>query len=161
MNQKEAAKKIADLREEICKHDRLYYEEAAPLISDRDYDRLYKELADLESQFPELITQDSPTRRVGGKPLKAFDQVAHLVPMLSLDTTYSESEAKNFYSRIQRLLPDAKSPGAIDPKTDGVTVSLGYETGRLRQAATRGGGNVAANIPQNILTVRSVPERLG
>jgi DNA ligase (NAD+) len=161
MNQKEAAKKIADLREEICKHDRLYYEEAAPLISDRDYDRLYKELADLESQFPELITQDSPTRRVGGKPLKAFDQVAHLVPMLSLDNTYSEAEVKNFYSRIQRLLPDEKISVVIEPKVDGVAVSLVYETGRLRQAATRGDGNVGDNITQNILTVRSVPERLG
>jgi DNA ligase (NAD+) len=160
MDEKEAAKRIEQLRGEIRKHDRLYYEEAAPIISDRDYDRLYKELVDLESQFPALVTPDSPTQRVGGKPLKAFEQVSHLVPMLSLDNTYSEEEVKNFYARIQRLLPDEKIPVVIEPKVDGVAVSLIYETGKLRQAATRGDGNVGDNITQNIRTIRSVPERL-
>src|SRR5438874_3481128 len=160
MDEKEAAKRIEHLRDEIRKHDRLYYEEAAPVISDRDYDRLYKELVDLESQFPDLVTPDSPTQRVGGKPLKAFEQVSHLVPMLSLDNTYSEEEVKNFYARIQRLLPDEKIPVVIEPKVDGVAVSLIYENGRLRQAATRGDGNVGDNITQNIRTIRSVPERL-
>src|ERR1043166_2691705 len=136
MNQKEAAKKIAELRKKIRKHDRLYYEEAAPIISDREYDRLYKELAEMESQFPSLVTQDSPTQRVGGKPLKVFEQVSHLVPMLSLDNTYSEAEVKNFYARIQRLLPTEKIPVVIEPKVDGVAVSLIYENGKLRQAAT-------------------------
>ena len=84
MDEKEAPKRIEQLRDEIRKHDQLYYEEAAPIISDRDYDRLYKELVNLESQFPDLVTPDSPTQRVGGKPLKAFGQVAHLIPMLSL-----------------------------------------------------------------------------
>jgi len=148
------------LRDEIRKHDRLYYEEAAPVISDRDYDRLYKELVDLETQFPDLVTPDSPTQRVGGKPLKAFEQVPHLIPMLSLDNTYSEEEVKNFYARIQRLLPNEKIPVVIEPKVDGVAVSLIYENGRLRQAATRGDGTVGDNITQNIRTIRSVPERL-
>src|SRR5207247_5090526 len=85
-----AAKRMEQLRDEIRKHDRLYYEEAAPIISDREYDHLYKELIDLEMQFADLITPDSPTQRVDGKPLKAFEQVAHLIAMLSLDTTYSE-----------------------------------------------------------------------
>jgi len=160
MDEKEAAKRIEHLRDEIRKHDRLYYEEAAPVISDRDYDRLYKELVDLESQFPDLVTPDSPTQRVGGKPLKAFEQIAHLVPMLSLDNTYSEEEVKNFYARIQRLLPDEKIPVVIEPKVDGVAVSLIYENSRLRQAATRGDGGVGDNITQNIRTIRSVPERL-
>jgi DNA ligase (NAD+) len=160
MDEKEAAKRIEQLRGEIRKHDRLYYEEAAPMISDRDYDRLYKELVDLESQFPDLVTPDSPSQRVGGKPLKAFEQVSHLIPMLSLDNTYSEEEVKNFYTRIQRLLPDEKIPVVIEPKVDGVAVSLIYENGRLRQAATRGDGNVGDNITQNIRTIRSVPERL-
>jgi len=160
MDEKEAAKRIEQLRGEIRKHDRLYYEEAAPVISDRDYDRLYKELVDLESQFPDLVTPDSPTQRVGGKPLKAFEQVSHLVPMLSLDNTYSEEEVKNFYDRIQRLLPDEKIPVVIEPKVDGVAVSLIYENSRLRQAATRGDGGVGDNITQNIRTIRSVPERL-
>jgi DNA ligase (NAD+) len=159
-DQKEAAKKIAQLREEIRKHDQLYYEEAAPVISDRDYDRLYRELVDLETQFPDLVTPDSPTQRVGGKPLKAFEQVPHLIPMLSLDNTYSEQEVKNFYARIQRLLPNEKIPVVIEPKVDGVAVSLIYENGKLRQAATRGDGNVGDDITQNVRTIRSVLEVL-
>ena len=160
MNEKEAATRIEQLRGEIRKHDRLYYEEAAPIISDRKYDRLYKELVDLETQFPDLLTADSPTQRVGGKPLLAFEQASHLIPMLSLDNTYSEAEVKNFYARIQRLLPDEKIPVVIEPKVDGVAVSLIYESGKLRQASTRGDGNVGDNITQNIRTIRSVPERL-
>ena len=155
-----AAKQMERLRDDIRKHDRLYYEEAAPVISDREYDRLYKELVDLETQFPDLVTSDSPTQRVGGKPLKAFEQVSHLIPMLSLDNTYSEEEVENFYARIQRLLPNEKIPVVIEPKVDGVAVSLIYENGRLRQAASRGDGNVGDNITPNILTIRSVPERL-
>ena len=154
------ASRMEQLREEIRRHDRLYYDEAAPLISDREYDRFYKELVDLETQFPHLVTPDSPTQRVGGKPLKVFEQVPHLVPMLSLDNTYSEEEVKNFYARIQRLLPDEKIPVVIEPKVDGVAVSLIYENGRLRQAATRGDGTVGDDITQNIRTIRSVPERL-
>jgi DNA ligase (NAD+) len=160
VDEKQAAKRLSQLRDEIRKHDRLYYEEAAPIISDREYDRVYKELVDLETQFPDLVTPDSPTRRVGGKSLQAFEQVSHLVPMLSLDNTYSEEEVKIFYARIQRLLPDEKIPVVIEPKVDGVAVSLVYENGRLRQAATRGDGNVGDNITQNIRTIRSVPERL-
>jgi DNA ligase (NAD+) len=156
----QAAKRIDQLRDEIRKHDRLYYEEAAPSISDREYDRLYKELVDLETRFPDLLTSDSPTQHVGGKPLKAFEQVPHLVPMLSLDNTYSEEEVKNFYARMKRLLPNVEIPVVIEPKVDGVAVSLIYENGRLRQAATRGDGTVGENITQNILTIRSVPERL-
>src|SRR5438067_562666 len=160
MEQKEAAKRVQQLREEIRKHDRLYYEKAAPIISDREYDRLYSDLVDLEAEFPDLVTPDSPTQRVGGKPLKAFEQVSHLIPMLSLDNTYSEDEVKNFYNRIQRLLPNEKIPVVIEPKVDGVAVSLIYESGKLRQAATRGDGTVGDNITQNIRTIRSVPERL-
>ncbi|HEX4697550.1 MAG TPA: NAD-dependent DNA ligase LigA [Candidatus Udaeobacter sp.] len=160
-DQAEAAKRMAHLRGEVREHDRLYYEEAAPAIADREYDRLYKQLVDLETQFPELVTPDSPTQRVGGKPLKAFEQVAHLVPMLSLDNTYSEQEVKDFYGRIHRLLPNEKIPVVIEPKVDGVAVSLIYENGRLRQAATRGDGNVGDDITQNVRTIRSVPDRLG
>src|SRR6266487_3656290 len=136
MDRKEAEKKIVDLREEIRKHDQLYYEDGAPIISDREYDRLYKELADLETQFPDLVTPDSPTQRVGGKPLKAFAQIQHLAPMLSLDNTYSEEEVANFYKRITRLLPEETIPVVIEPKVDGVAVSVMYEKGRLKYAAT-------------------------
>src|SRR5438067_13765867 len=156
----QAAKRLEQLRDEIRKHDRLYYDEAAPITSDREYDRLYNELVALETQFPDLVTLDSPTQRVGGTPLKAFEQVSHLIPMLSLDNTYSEDELKNFYARIRRLLPNEQIPVVIEPKVDGVAVSLVYENGRFRQAATRGDGNVGDNITQNIRTIRSVPERL-
>ena len=160
VDEKQAAKRLQQLRDEIRKHDRLYYDEAAPIIGDREYDRLYKELVDVETQFPDLVTPDSPTQRVGGKPLQAFEQVSHLIPMLSLDNTYSEEEVKNFYARIQRLLPNEKIPVVIEPKVDGVAVSLIYENGKLRQAATRGDGNVGDNITQNIRTIRSVPDHL-
>ena len=160
MEEKEAAKRLRELRGEIRKHDRLYYEEAAPVISDREYDRLYRELADLEKQFPDLVTPDSPTQRVGGKPLEAFAQIQHRVPMLSLDNTYSEGEVANFYKRITRLLPNEKIPVVIEPKVDGVAVCLLYENGRLRHAATRGDGFIGDDITQNIKTIRSIPERL-
>src|SRR5689334_12533806 len=160
MDRNEADKKITRLRKEIRKHDGLYYEQAAPIISDREYDRLYKELVDLETQFPDLLTPDSPTQHVGGKPLEAFAQIQHRSPMLSLDNTYSEEEVANFYKRIMRLLPDEKIPVVIEPKVDGVAVSVMYENGRLKYAATRGDGVVGDDITQNIKTIRSVPHHL-
>src|SRR5215475_13586064 len=160
MDRKEADKKIARLREEIRKHNRLYYEQAAPIISDREYDRLYRELVDLEMQFPDLLTPDSPTQRVGGKPLEAFAQIQHRAPMLSLDNTYSEDEVANFYKRITRLLPGEKIPVVIEPKLDGVAVSVMYENGRLKYAATRGDGLMGDDITQNVKTIRSVPHQL-
>ena len=158
--EKQAAKRVAQLREQIEEHNRRYYEEAAPTISDRQYDSLYAELADLESRFSQLATPESPTQRVGGKPLTAFAQIEHRAPMLSLDNTYSEEEVTNFYSRITRLLPNEKIPVVIEPKVDGVAVSLLYENGALRYAATRGDGTVGDDITQNIRTIREVPERL-
>src|SRR5437899_7691359 len=159
-DQAQVAKRVAQLRREIAQHDRRYYEEAAPTISDREYDRLYKELVDLETQFPELVTPDSPTQRVGGKPLRAFAQIEHRVPMLSLDNTYSEEEVVNFYKRIMRLLPEEKIPVVIEPKVDGVAVSVMYENGKLKYAATRGDGSVGDEITQNIKTIKSVPHQL-
>lgn len=160
MNRTEADKNIAQLRDEIRKHDRLYYEEATPIISDREYDRLYKELVDLETQFPDLLTADSPTQHVGGKPLEAFAQIQHRAPMLSLDNTYSEEEVTNFYKRVIRLLPDEKIPVVLEPKVDGVAVSVMYEKGRLKYAATRGDGVVGDDITRNVKTIRSVPHEL-
>src|SRR5437773_8433367 len=125
----QAAKRAAQLRRKIEEHDRRYYQEAAPIISDREYDRLYQELLDLETQFPQFVSTDSPTQRVGGKPLEAFAQIGHRVPMLSLDNTYSEKEVASFYARITRLLPNERIPVVIEPKVDGVAVSLLYENG--------------------------------
>jgi DNA ligase (NAD+) len=155
-----AVEQIAKLRRAIEDHNRRYYEEAAPSISDREYDRLFRELCDLETRFPNLAAPDSPTQRVGGKPLKAFGQITHRVPMLSLDNTYSEEEVTDFYRRMERLLPNEKIPVVIEPKVDGVAVSLLYEKGELRYAATRGDGTVGDDITQNIRTIRTVPKRL-
>src|SRR5881275_2364619 len=160
MTEAEACARIETLRRDITEHNRRYYEEAAPTISDREYDRLYKELVDLETQFPELVTPDSPTQCVGGKPLQAFAQIQHRARMLSLDNTYSEEAVVNFYKRITRLLPDEKIPVVIEPKVDGVAVSVMYEKGRLKYAATRGDGLVGDDITQNIKTIRSVPHQL-
>ncbi|MEO6871487.1 MAG: NAD-dependent DNA ligase LigA [Chthoniobacterales bacterium] len=159
-NEVAAAQRAAELRGEIAEHNRRYYEEDTPVVADRDYDRLYRELLDLEAQFPQLATPDSPTRRVGGKAAKAFSPVTHRVPMLSLDNTYSEEEVGAFYRRIEKLLPNEKVPVVVEPKVDGVAISLLYEKGRLRSAATRGDGTVGEDVSQNIRTIRSVPQQL-
>src|SRR5881275_1145311 len=160
MTEAEACARIETLRRDITEHNWRYYEKAAPTISDREYDRLYKELVDLETQFPELVTPDSPTQCVGGKPLQAFAQIQHRVPMLSLDNTYSEEEVVNFYKRITRLLPEEKISVVIEPKVDGVAVSVMYENGKLKYAATRGDGSIGDDITQNIRTIKSVPHQL-
>jgi DNA ligase (NAD+) len=160
LDEKQAAKRVAELRREIEEHNRRYYEESAPTISDREYDALYRELSDLEKRFPKLAAADSPTQKIGDKALKAFAQITHRVPMLSLDNTYSEEEVTEFYHRMERLLPNRKIPVVIEPKVDGVAVSLLYEKGELRYAATRGDGTVGDDITQNIRTIRSLPKQL-
>src|SRR5260370_3472635 len=154
----QAAKRVSRVVGEIAEHDRRDYEEAATGIGAREYARLYRELVDLETQFPQFVAPDSPTQRVGGKPLEAFAQIQHRLPMLSLDNTYSEEEVANFYRRITRLLPDEKIPVVIEPKVDGVAVSLLYENGKLRYAATRGDGVVGDDITQNVRPIRSRPD---
>jgi DNA ligase (NAD+) len=155
-----AKKRVGQLRQEVELHNRRYYNDAAPIISDREYDALYRELLELERGFPELASPDSPTQRVGGEPVKAFRQITHRVPMLSLDNTYSEDEVVEFRHRLERYLPNEEIPMVIEPKVDGVAVSLLYEKGRLRSAATRGDGTVGDDITQNIRTIQSVPDRL-
>ncbi|HSH37223.1 MAG TPA: NAD-dependent DNA ligase LigA [Chthoniobacterales bacterium] len=152
-----AATRAGELRQQIEEHNRRYYQEAAPAISDREYDELYRELRDLEQQHPELATPNSPTQKTGEAPLTAFAQVTHRAPMLSLDNTYSEEEVAEFYTRLQRLLPGEPIPVVIEPKVDGVAVSLLYENGRLKYAATRGDGSVGDDITQNVRTIRAVP----
>src|SRR5436305_12513592 len=110
VDQKEAAKRVSALRKEISEHDRRYYQEASPTISDREYDRLYGELLDLEAEFPNLASSDSPTNRVGGNPLQAFAHIRHRSHMLSLDNTYSEDQVARFYARVARLLRKQKAP---------------------------------------------------
>jgi DNA ligase (NAD+) len=153
----EAKKRHPWLVEEIRRHDRAYYVEAKPVISDRDYDRLYHELLDLEKEFPEFATPDSPSHRVGGAPLTEFKSVRHAVPMMSLDNTYSREEVGDFVKRVQKLLPDEKLEWVVEPKVDGVAVSLCYENGQFIVGATRGDGTTGDDITANLKTIRSVP----
>jgi DNA ligase (NAD+) len=155
-----AKRRVKELKVEISDHDRRYYLEAAPSISDQEYDKLYRELRELEEEFPELVTQDSPTRRVGGAPLESFLQVAHRSPMLSLDNTYSEEEVGDFFRRLERLIPGESIEAVIEPKVDGVALSLLYRQGTLEYAATRGNGVTGDDVTQNIRTIRAVPYRL-
>jgi DNA ligase (NAD+) len=157
----EAKSHHAQLAEEIRRHDRAYYVEAKPVISDRDYDRLYHELLDLEKQFPELAASDSPSQRVGGAPLSEFQSVRHAVPMMSLENTYSQEEVRDFVKRVQKLLPGEKLEWVVEPKVDGLAVSLRYENGMFTTGATRGDGTNGDDITANLKTIRSVPLRLG
>src|ERR1039457_3134406 len=160
MNINEAEARHAELVEEIRRHDYAYYVLARPTITDREYDRLYHELLDLEKQFPQLVTLDSPTQRVSGQPLKEFKQVQHLQPMLSLDNTYSQEEVRDFVNRVQKLLPDEKLEWIVEPKIDGVAINLRYEQGMFTCGSTRGDGTTGDDITANLKTIRSIPARL-
>src|SRR6185369_5276346 len=124
MTHGQAKARHAELVEEIRRYDHAYYVEAQPVISDQEYDRLYRELLELEKAFPDLATPDSPSQRVGGVPLTEFKAVQHLSPMMSLDNTYSHEEVHEFVARVQRLLPNEKLEWVIEPKIDGVAMSL-------------------------------------
>lgn len=149
--------RLKELRQQISHHDRLYYDQAKPEITDREYDALYRELVDLERAHPRLISPDSPSQKVGGRPQGAFAQVQHLVPMQSLDNTYSAEEIADFVERLQRLLPGEEIPMTIEPKVDGVAIALLYEKGRLVRAATRGDGATGDEVTRNIRTIREIP----
>ncbi len=148
------------LRREIERHNRLYYEEATPEISDTEFDRLQHELATIEEAHPELAHEDSPTRRVGGRPIEGFSPTRHREPMLSLDNTYSIGEVVAFFQRVAKALGTETVPFVIEPKVDGVALSLLFESGKLVHAATRGDGTVGDNITENIKTIRSIPQSL-
>lgn len=160
MNLTEAKTRHARLVEEIRGHDHAYYVLAQPTISDQDYDRLYRDLLEAEKQFPELVTPDSPTQRVGGEPLKAFKPVPHLQPMLSLDNTYSQAELREFVNRVQRLLPREALDWVVEPKIDGVAINLRYEAGVFTCGATRGDGTTGDDISANLRTIRSIPAKV-
>src|SRR6478736_10340125 len=160
MTLSQAQERHRELVEEIRRHDHAYYVLAQPSISDQQYDRLYHELLDLEKDFPDLITPDSPSQRVGGEPLKAFKPVQHLQPMLSLDDTYSQEELREFVNRVQRLLPNETLDWMVEPKVDGVAINLRYENGVFTCGATRGDGTTGDDITVNLRTIRSIPARL-
>lgn len=175
----DAEKQIQQLRDEIRKHDRLYYVENRPILSDTEYDQLYRQLVDLEQQHPELITPDSPTQRVGEQPLDGFRSEQHRVPMLSISNTYSAGEVRDFDARVRKTLDAADysfdlgvseddfhraccepTEYVVEPKVDGVAVSLHYERGNFSKALTRGDGTQGDDVSANARTMRTVPLRL-
>lgn len=157
-----ARERAAELRDEIESHNRRYYQLDAPLIADAEYDRLMRELIDLESRFPQVVTPDSPTQRVGAPPLTAFAEVRHRMPMLSLDNAFSEEDVAAFDRRVRERLDRVSSPidYVAEPKLDGLAVSLTFRDGVLDLAATRGDGQVGEDVTANVRTITSVPLRL-
>ena len=156
--------RIHQLRSDLEHHNRLYYTDAAPEISDAEYDKLYRELEDLEKKHPEFDDPNSPTKRVGGEPLDSFKQVRHLVRMLSIDDVFElkdaevpEAELIDFYRRLQKNLGREAVAVTVEPKIDGVAVSLVYRDGALSYAATRGDGTTGDDITNNVRTIRSIP----
>jgi DNA ligase (NAD+) len=148
------------LRDEIARHDRLYYLLDRPEISDAEYDALTRELRALEATHPELVTADSPTRRVSGLVADAFAAVVHLAPMLSLDNATSEADLLEFEARVRRALPGTAFTYVCEPKVDGLSVALVYEGGILVRGATRGDGRLGEDVTPNLRTLRSIPLRL-
>ena len=158
MADRDVERELAALRAEINRHNRLYYVDAAPEISDKDYDRLMKRLEEIEANHPELVTPDSPSQRVGGEPLGSFQTVTHAVPMLSIENTYSYDEVREWHARILRGLTTGETVRyAVELKVDGVAVSLRYEGGRLVLGATRGDGEHGDDVTNNLRTVRGIP----
>ncbi|NLH16013.1 MAG: NAD-dependent DNA ligase LigA [Phycisphaerae bacterium] len=160
MKSESIQQQIEQLRAEIRRHDILYYVHNRPEISDTEYDRLFAELKRLEAQRPDLITPDSPTQRVSERPLEAFVSVKHTVPMLSIDNTYSDEELRAFDERVAKGLGHREYEFVVEPKIDGLAMSLHYEGGRLVRAATRGDGETGDDVTTNVRTIRSVPLQL-
>ena len=153
-------KRAAWLCEEIEKHNRLYYQEAKPEISDKEFDKLLKELVDLEKKYPEIANANSPTQRVGGAPIDGFVTLKHRLPMLSIDNTYSSSELKEFDKKVCKGLGNDKPTYMVELKIDGVAISLIYENGILTAGVTRGDGEKGDDVTQNLKTVGGVPLKL-
>lgn len=152
--------RAAELRRLIEHHNYLYYVLDAPEVPDAEYDRLLRELQDLEARFPDLVVSDSPTQRVGASPLETFAEVVHEVPMLSLANAFSEEEVRDFDRRVRERLGVERVEYTAETKIDGLAVSFRYEEGRLVRAATRGDGTRGEDVTANVRTLRAVPLRL-
>jgi DNA ligase (NAD+) len=152
--------RIAELRDLIHHHNYKYYVEASPEVSDKEFDLLLKELESLEAQHPELVTPDSPTQRVGGQPISDFKTVVHRQPMLSIDNTYNADELREFDARIRKLVGKQPIRYVVEPKIDGVAISLTYRKGLLEVGATRGDGEKGDDVTHNLKTIPEVPLRL-
>ncbi len=152
------ARRVQELRQEIQRHEELYYLHAAPEISDAEFDALMNELKALEAAHPELLTDDSPTQRVGGRPAEGFVTVEHVQPMLSLDNAYNEADLRAFDERVRKGLAIEASPAYVaELKIDGLSIALTYEDGRLVRGATRGDGTRGEDVTANVRTVRAIP----
>ena len=160
MTHAEAAARAAFLSAELHRHNRLYYVEAKPVISDKEFDVLLRELQDIETKYPDLLTPDSPTQRVGGAPLEGFTQITHSMRMMSLDNTYSEEDLTAFFARVQKGLGREKIDCVIEPKVDGVAITIRYENGVLKHGATRGDGQTGDDVTNNLKTIKRLPLRL-
>jgi DNA ligase (NAD+) len=157
MTRADAAQRVAELHERIHHHDYLYYVASRPEVSDAEYDALMRELKALEAEFPDLIAPDSPTQRVAGAPIDAFQPVEHRVAMLSLDNATTPEDLREFEARIGRVLPGQRFTYVCEPKIDGLGVALLYASGRFVRGATRGDGRVGEDISANLKTFRSLP----
>lgn len=156
-----AKKRIEDLRTQIEKHRKLYYEENAPVISDYEYDLLEKELKELEEKFPEFKTKESPSEKVGGAVSKGFASVVHPSPLLSLENVYNEGEIKDWISRVERAAEKGNLEFVGELKFDGLSVGLFYEFGKLVKAATRGDGTIGEDVTQNVFRINDIPKQIG
>ena len=154
---KDLEKKIEALREKIRHHEYLYYVLDEPEISDAEFDKLMQQLKDLEAEHPALITPDSPTQRVGGKPREGFVKAPHSSPMLSLDNTYNEDELRDWERRVHELSGRSDVDYVCELKLDGMSLALVYEDGKLVRGITRGDGTVGEDVTLNVRTVRSIP----
>ena len=159
MDRTAAQSRIEQLRAEIERHDYLYYVLDEPAIPDAAYDRLMRELQALEARYPDLVTAESPTQRVGGQPLEGFAEVRHRTPMLSLANAFSEEEVRQFHDRVLRGLEVEHVDYVAEPKLDGVAIALRYRGGRLQQAATRGDGSAGEDVTSNARTITAVTSR--
>jgi len=154
---KDLGKKIESLRDKIRHHESLYYVLDSPEISDAEFDKLMQQLKQIESDHPDLVTPDSPTQRVGGKPREGFVKVPHSSPMLSLDNTYNEEELRDWERRVHELSGRSDVDYVCELKLDGMSLALVYEDGKLARGVTRGDGSVGEDVTLNIRTVRSIP----
>jgi DNA ligase (NAD+) len=152
--------RLDELREQINRHNYLYYVESRPEVSDAEYDRLWRELQGIEQAHPELVTEDSPTQRPGGRRAEVFAPVDHLVAMLSLDNAMAPEDLREFEARVKRALPGVTPEYVCEPKIDGLGVALLYERGRFVRGATRGDGRIGEDITQNLRTIKSIPGTL-